>query len=60
MHGTLVSMDPVMSNASDLQAIIRISSKSVTKKEGDGFLADSICKEGYTYSFFFRNQPAPA
>jgi hypothetical protein len=27
--------------------------------EGDGFLADSIC-EGYTYSFFFRNQPAPA
>jgi hypothetical protein len=30
------------------------------KKEGDGFLADSICKEGYTYSFFFRNQPAPA
>jgi hypothetical protein len=30
------------------------------KKEGDGFLADSICEEGYTYSFFFRNQPAPA
>jgi hypothetical protein len=30
------------------------------KKEGDGFLADSICEEGYTYAFFFRNQPAPA
>jgi hypothetical protein len=51
---TLASMNPVMSNASDLQAIIRISSESITKKDGDGFLAESICKEGYTYSFFFR------
>ena len=26
------------------------------KKEGDGFLADTICGDGYTYSFFFRHQ----
>jgi hypothetical protein len=29
------------------------------KKEGDGFLADAICEDGYTYSFFFHNMPAP-
>ena len=28
------------------------------KKEGDGFLADCICSDGYTYSFHFRHQPA--
>ena len=28
------------------------------KKEGDGFLADCICSDGYTYSFFFRHQPS--
>ena len=28
------------------------------KKEGDGFLADTICGEGYTYSFHFRHQDA--
>ena len=27
------------------------------KKEGDGFLADCICSDGYTYSFYFRHQP---
>ena len=27
------------------------------KKEGDGFLADCICSDGYTYTFFFRHQP---
>ena len=26
------------------------------KKEGDGFLADTICGDGYTYAFFFRHQ----
>ena len=26
------------------------------KKEGDGFLADCICSEGYTYCFHFRHQ----
>jgi hypothetical protein len=30
------------------------------KDEGDGFLTDSIADSGYTYCFFFRNQPAPA
>ena len=28
------------------------------KKEGDGFLADCICSDGYTYSFHFRHQAA--
>ncbi len=26
------------------------------KNEGDGFLADCICSEGYTYNFHFRHQ----
>ena len=26
------------------------------KNEGDGFLADCICSDGYTYNFFFRHQ----
>jgi len=29
------------------------------KKEGDGFQADTICSDGYTFSFYFRNQPHP-
>ncbi len=29
------------------------------KKEGDGFQADCICENGYTYSFYSRNLPAP-
>jgi len=29
------------------------------KKEGDGFQCDAICDRGYTYCFYFRNQPAP-
>ena len=29
------------------------------KKEGDGFQCDCICDEGYTFTFYFRNQPAP-
>ena len=28
------------------------------KAEGDGFHCDSVCADGYTYSFNFRNQPA--
>ena len=28
------------------------------KKEGDGFLADCICTQGYTYAFHFRHQKA--
>ena len=35
--------------------IIRIT----FKKEGDGFQCDSLCTDGYTYTFYFRNQPAP-
>ena len=27
------------------------------KKEGNGFLADTICGDGYTYSFYFCHQP---
>ena len=29
------------------------------KKVGDGFLVDALCAEGYTYSWYFRNQLAP-
>ncbi len=29
------------------------------KAEGDGFQCDALCDEGYTFSFYFRNQPAP-
>ncbi|KAK3240642.1 hypothetical protein CYMTET_49530 [Cymbomonas tetramitiformis] len=29
------------------------------KKEGDGFLADCICEQGYTYTFHFRHDPTP-
>jgi hypothetical protein len=29
------------------------------KKEGDGFQCDALCCNGYTYSFFMRNMPAP-
>ena len=29
------------------------------KDEGDGFLVDSVAESGFTYCFFFRNQPAP-
>ena len=27
------------------------------KTEGDGFMADCICSDGYTYNFHFRHQP---
>ena len=29
------------------------------EREGDGFLTDAISEDGYTYSFYFRNMPAP-
>ena len=29
------------------------------KREGDEFQCDALCSDGYTYSFYFRNQPAP-
>jgi hypothetical protein len=29
------------------------------KKEGDGFQCDALCQDGFTYSFYFRNHPAP-
>jgi hypothetical protein len=29
------------------------------KKEGDRFLIDALCDEGYMYTFYFCNQPAP-
>ena len=29
------------------------------KKVGDGYQADSLCVNGYTYTFYFRHQPAP-
>ena len=29
------------------------------KREGDGFMCDSLCDDGYTYTCFFWNHPAP-
>ena len=29
------------------------------KAEGDGFQADALCQEGYTYQIWMRNDPAP-
>ena len=29
------------------------------KKEGDGFLIDALCDDGFTITFYFRNTPAP-
>eukprot|EP00957_Ditylum_brightwellii_P005467 418498-Ditylum_brightwellii.AAC.1 len=29
------------------------------KAEGGSFQCDAICQNGYTYSFFFCNQPVP-
>ena len=29
------------------------------KKEGDGFQYDCIADNGYTFTFYFRNQPMP-
>jgi len=29
------------------------------KKEGDGFQADCLADDGYTFTFYLRNQPAP-
>ena len=30
------------------------------KKTGDGFQVDTLCSNGYTYTFYFRHQPAPS
>jgi len=27
------------------------------KNEGDGFQTDSLCSDGYTWTFYFHNQP---
>ena len=35
--------------------ILRINYKA----EGDGFQCDALCCDGYTYTFYFRNQPPP-
>ena len=29
------------------------------KKEGDGFLIDALCDDGFTLTFYFRNMPSP-
>jgi len=29
------------------------------KAEGDGFQCDAICKDGYTWTFYFPNKAAP-
>ena len=34
-------------------------SRITFKKTGDGFQADSLCSNGYTFTFYFRHQKAP-
>ena len=29
------------------------------KREGDGFLIDTLCEDGYMYTIYARNMPAP-
>ena len=29
------------------------------KAEGDGFMADALCDDGFTYRIYFRNEPVP-
>ena len=29
------------------------------KAEGDGFQADALCEDGFTFQFYYRNEPAP-
>ena len=29
------------------------------KREGDGFQCNAICDDGYTFSFYFQNEPPP-
>ena len=29
------------------------------KKEGDGFQCDCLAEDGYTFTFYFHNQPVP-
>ena len=44
---------------------IRFQGKHVDKRqityknEGDGFQADTLCQDGFTYQIFMRNYPAP-
>ena len=33
--------------------------KIAYKREGDGFQCDAVGEDGYTYSFYFRNEPPP-
>ena len=33
--------------------------KILYKKEGDGFQCDAVGEDGYTYCFYFRNEPLP-
>ena len=33
--------------------------KITYKNEGDGFQANALCEAGYTWTFYFRNQPSP-
>ena len=59
-----LSWEPAMNLSIDEQTIsfqgrhadkLRISYKA----EGDGFQADAICDRGFTYAFYFRNEPPP-
>ena len=66
-HINKVSMEAVdlPQNVSVDEQTIGFQGRSVNKsrikykKVGDGFQADSLCCEGYTYSFYFRHQRAP-
>ena len=55
--GRYISVDEqTISSKGNHPDIIRIN----FKKEGDGFQCDAVCADGYTYCFYFRNQPVPS
>ena len=54
--GNLISCDKQMIGFKGNNSVFQ---RVTYLKEGDGVLCDSICENGFTYSFFFQNMPAP-
>ena len=42
-----------------LQGKRRDKKRITYKTAGDGFQCDALCESGFTYQFYFRNDPAP-
>ena len=56
MHiGKFISIDE---QSIGFQEIYADKIRVTYKNAGDGFQADAICADGYTFNWYFRNQPA--